>query len=106
VIPWARVLALTEPHYPRTDQSCQPVWLERILRIYFLQRWFNLSDPQAEDALYDSESLREMTWRRHGVSIEQIVNAALCSVELGDDYLASLGNRATNSTRVEGTARW
>jgi hypothetical protein len=58
VIPWARVLALTEPHYPRTDQSCQPVWLERILRIYFLQRWFNLSDPQAEDALYDSESMR------------------------------------------------
>ena len=29
-----------------------------MLRIYFLQQWFNLSDPQAEDAIYDSESMR------------------------------------------------
>ncbi len=29
-----------------------------MLRIYFLQQWFNLSDPQAEDMLYDSESMR------------------------------------------------
>ena len=36
----------------------RPVGLERMLRIYFLQQWFNLSDPAAEDALYDSESMR------------------------------------------------
>jgi IS5 family transposase len=29
-----------------------------MLRIYFMQNWFNLSDPQAEDSLYDSESMR------------------------------------------------
>ena len=29
-----------------------------MLRIYCMQQWFNLSDPQAEDALYDSESMR------------------------------------------------
>src|SRR5680860_640844 len=41
VIPWRR-----------------PLGLERMLRIYFMQQWFNLSDPSAEDALYDSESMR------------------------------------------------
>ena len=29
-----------------------------MLRIYFLQHWFNLSDPGAEDALYESPALR------------------------------------------------
>jgi IS5 family transposase len=42
--------------------------LEKMLRIYFLQQWFNLSDPQAEDAIYDSESMRRFA-----------------QVELGDD---------------------
>ena len=36
----------------------QPMPLERMLRIYFLQHWFNLSDPAMEDALYDSEAMR------------------------------------------------
>jgi IS5 family transposase len=30
-----------------------------MLRIYFLQVWFNLSDPAAEDALYDSAAMRD-----------------------------------------------
>jgi IS5 family transposase len=58
VIPWARLLALIEPHYPKAGRGRQPLGLEKMLRIYFLQQWFNLSDPQAEDALYDSESMR------------------------------------------------
>jgi IS5 family transposase len=29
-----------------------------MLRIYFLQQWFNLSDPAVEDALYDSVTMR------------------------------------------------
>ena len=58
VIPWARLLALIEPHYPKAGQGRQPLGLEKMLRIYFLQQWFNLSDPQAEDAIYDSESMR------------------------------------------------
>jgi IS5 family transposase len=58
VIPWARLLGVIEPHYPKAGQGRPPLGLERMLRIYFLQQWFNLSDPQAEDALYDIESMR------------------------------------------------
>lgn len=58
VIPWTRLTALIEPHYPRAGDGRPPVPLERMLRIYFMQQWFNLSDPAAEDALYDSESMR------------------------------------------------
>jgi IS5 family transposase len=58
VMPWARLLALIEPHYPRAGNGRQPLGLEKMLRVYFLQQWFNLSDPQAEDMLYDSESMR------------------------------------------------
>ncbi len=58
VIPWAPIKALIEPHYPKAGNGTQPMPLERMLRIYFMQQWFNLSDPAAEDALYDSESMR------------------------------------------------
>jgi transposase, IS5 family len=58
VIPWSRLLALIEPHYPKAGSGRQPHPMERMLRIYFMQNWFNLSDPQAEDSLYDMESMR------------------------------------------------
>ena len=58
VIPWRRLLGLIEPHYPKAGNGRQPLGLEKMLRIYFLQQWFNLADPQAEDAIYDSESMR------------------------------------------------
>ena len=58
VIPWARLTALIEPHYPKAGNGRQPMPLERMLRVYFMQHWFNLSDPQAEDALYDIEPMR------------------------------------------------
>jgi transposase, IS5 family len=58
VIPWSRLMALIEPHYPKAGSGRQPLGLEKMLRIYFMQQWFNLSDPQAEDAIYDSESMR------------------------------------------------
>jgi len=58
VVPWARLVGLIEPHYPKAGRGTQPLPLERMLRIYFMQNWFNLSDPGAEDALYDSESMR------------------------------------------------
>ena len=58
VIPWSGILALIEPHYPKAGNGTQPLPMERMLRIYFMQQWFNLSDPGAEDALYDSESMR------------------------------------------------
>jgi transposase, IS5 family len=58
VIPWRELVALIEPHYPKAGQGRQPIGVEKMLRIYFLQQWFNLSDPQAEDSIYDSESMR------------------------------------------------
>lgn len=58
VIPWERLTGLIEPYYPKAGRGRQPVGLERMLRIYFLQQWFDLSDPAAEDAIYDSESMR------------------------------------------------
>jgi IS5 family transposase len=58
VIPWTRLTALIEPHYPKGGGGRPPMPLERMLRVYFMQQWFNLSDPQAEDALYDIEPMR------------------------------------------------
>jgi IS5 family transposase len=58
VIPWDRLLAPIEPHYPKAGNGTQPKPMQQMLRIYFMQTWFNLSDPQAEDALYDIESMR------------------------------------------------
>ena len=58
VIPWPRLMRLIEPHYPKAGAGRHPHPLERMLRVYFMQNWFNLSDPQAEDSLYDSESMR------------------------------------------------
>ncbi len=58
VVPWSRIEALIEPHYPKAGNGTQPMPMQRMLRIYFMQQWFNLSDPAAEDALYDSESMR------------------------------------------------
>jgi IS5 family transposase len=58
VIPWASLLALVAPHYTKPGRGRRPLPLETMLRVYFLQQWFDLSDPQAEDMLYDSESMR------------------------------------------------
>jgi IS5 family transposase len=58
VVPWSRLLAVIEPHYPKAAQGRPPHPLPRMLRIYFMQQWFNLSDPAMEDALYDSEAMR------------------------------------------------
>lgn len=52
VVPWGRLMGLIEPHYPKgTNGGRPPMPMERMLRIYFMQQWFNLSDPAAEDAL-------------------------------------------------------
>jgi IS5 family transposase len=58
IIPWRQLLELIEPHYPKAGNGRPPLGLEKMLRIYFLQIWFNLSDPAAEEAIYDSESMR------------------------------------------------
>ena len=58
VVPWAALCALIEPFYPKPGNGRPPVGVERMLRIYLLQQWFNLSDPAVEEALYDSLAMR------------------------------------------------
>ena len=59
VVPWSALCAVVEPHYPKAGNGRPPIGLERMLRIYFLQQWFNLSDPAVEEALYDSLAMRD-----------------------------------------------
>jgi IS5 family transposase len=58
VIPWAKLLAVIEPHYPKGQRGRPPIGLERMLRVYFLQQWYALADEALEDALYDSQALQ------------------------------------------------
>ena len=58
LVPWAELCAVIEPHYPKAGNGRPPVGLERMLRMYFVQHWFNLADQACEEALLDSPSLR------------------------------------------------
>lgn len=59
IMPWSELAAAVEPHYPRPEGAGRrPIGIERMLRIYCLQHWFSLSDPAAEEALYDSRAMR------------------------------------------------
>lgn len=72
VVPWGRLLALVLPHYPTSGPKGgrPPMPLELMLRVYFLQNWYGLSDPMAEETLYDSEAMRRFA-----------------GIELGDDRI-------------------
>ena len=58
VVPWGALVGLIEPHYPKAGNGRRPYPLAVMLRIYFLQQWYQLSDPGAEEALYDIQSMR------------------------------------------------
>lgn len=61
VVPWSDLLAPLTPHYPKSGQpGQQPSPRETMLRIYFLQQWYALSDPSAEEASYDTVSMRRL----------------------------------------------
>lgn len=58
-IPWDYLAGEVAKHYPQTGKvGRQPYPIETMLRIHFMQQWFNLSDPAMEDALHDSFSMR------------------------------------------------
>jgi transposase, IS5 family len=60
IIPWQQLAEAIAPYYPKAEGAGRPpVGLERMLRIHFLQHWFALSDPGAEEALYDSRAMRQ-----------------------------------------------
>lgn len=59
IIPWQELSEAIKPYYPDPKGAGRkPIGLERMLRIHFLQHWFELSDPGAEEALYDSRAMR------------------------------------------------
>ena len=58
IVPWEALCAVVDPHYAKAGNGRPPIGLERMLRIHFLQHWFNLADLACEEALYDSASLR------------------------------------------------
>jgi len=116
VVPWCDLEALIEPYYPKAGNGRQPVGLSIMLRVYFLQQWFNLSDPGAEDALYESPVLRrfasvdlgraaapdETTILRFRRLLEQ---HELCGqiLDTVNHYLASRGLRIATGTIVDVT---
>ncbi len=57
ILPWSQLCDVVRPHYPTGDGGRPAIDLERMLRIHFLQQWFNLSDPGVEEALYESVSM-------------------------------------------------
>ena len=60
IIPWSALVELIEPCYPKPQGAGRrPIGMERMLRIYFLQHWYSLSDPAVEEALYDMEVMRK-----------------------------------------------
>ncbi|MFL9912366.1 IS5 family transposase [Paraburkholderia sp. RL17-337-BIB-A] len=73
VVPWPRLLGVIEPYYPKGERGRPPIGLERMLRIYFLQQWYGLSDEALEDALYDSIAMR--TFAGIDLAVESVPDA-------------------------------
>ena len=61
IIPWDEWAGVIEPYYPKGKRGRPPMGIEKMLRMYLLQIWFNLSDPATEDAIYDSYAMRKFT---------------------------------------------
>ena len=117
VLPWGKLTALIEPVYPQGEGAGRPpVGLERMLRIHFLQHWFNLSDPAVEEALYDSRAMREFVGIdlgrepapdettickfRHRLEAHQLGKKILATVNA---HLATQGFKVSTGTIVDAT---
>ena len=70
ILPWDELLKPIVKKYPKAGQGRRPVPAEVMLRIYFLQQWYGLSDPGMEDSLYDVESIRRFA----GVTLESVLD--------------------------------
>lgn len=116
VVPWSRLYALVEPHYPKAGNGRRPVGVKPMLRLYFVQQWFNLSDPGVEEAVYDSEVLRNFV----GIDLGQQPvpdETTICKfrhlleehnlggeiMETVNVYLGERGIRITKGTIVDAT---
>ena len=115
-MPWAELFALIAPHYSKGEIGRKPVGLEIMLRVYFLQQWFALSDPAVEDALYESAVMRRFAGIdlghapapdettilnfRHLLEERDLCGQMLNAVNF---YLASRGIRISTGTIVDAT---
>ena len=59
VVPWAALVQIVAPYYPKAKTGRPPFGIETMLRIHYLQQWFGLSDPAMEEALHDVPLYRE-----------------------------------------------
>ena len=116
MVPCVELLALVEPHYPKAGNGRRPVGLAIMLRTYFMQQWFNLSDPGVEEAFYESPTLRRFAGVdlgvapapdettvlrfRHLLEKHDLCGATLDAVNL---HLAAKGIRIATGTIVDAT---
>jgi IS5 family transposase len=116
VVPWSDLESLVEPHYPKAGNGRRPVGRGIMLRTYFVQQWFSLSDPGVEEALYDSAGLRRFVGVdlgrapapdetsvcrfRHLLEMHDLGGAVLDAV---NHHLASKGIRITTGAIVDAT---
>jgi IS5 family transposase len=116
VMPWSELVALVAPHYCKGETGRKPVGLEIMLRVYFVQQWFALSDPGVEDALYESPVLRRFVGIdlgrapapdettilnfRHLLEQHQLCGEML---DMVNHYLDSRGIRITTGAIVDAT---
>src|SRR6202163_3015134 len=116
VVPWSELLALVAPHYAKAGNGRQPVGLSIMLRTYFLQQWFSLSDPGMEEAFYESPVLRRFAGVDLGVAAAPdettilrfrhlLEKHDLCGQMLDtvNHYLDSKGIRISTGTIVDAT---
>ena len=59
IIPWEEWIEFIAPYYYKGKRGRPPKGIEKMLRMYLLQMWFNLSDEGVEDAIYDSYAMRK-----------------------------------------------
>jgi IS5 family transposase len=60
IVPWSRLEAAIASSYPRSGRGGRPpIGVPKMLRMYCLQQWYGLADEALEDALYDSQSMRD-----------------------------------------------
>lgn len=114
LLPWPVLLKPIRRKYPKGRQGRPPVPAETLLRIYFMQQWYALSDPAMEDSLYDIESMRRFA----GVGLENIPDeTTICKFrhflethnltqklfELTAGYLSERGLMLNEGTIVDAT---
>ncbi len=116
-VPWAKLIAVIAPYYPTTGRpGRQPMALSSMFRIYCLQQWFDFSDRQMEDALYEIDSVRRFAGFssvtdalpdettilnfRHLLEQQQLTGVLLTTI---NTHLQTKGIQVSQGTMVDAT---